>query len=298
MLLQRLRQAVGRDALLLGEVTTDNVYRFAPTPLHAVTDFASQRALLAWLDVDPAAAEVAALADLLLRSQDDGHWGTTQDDAWALLALGTYAARQPPGQAPAIAGRLSGPAGDQRFGARGLVVTNQPGTLTLSNDGPGDVYYLALSEGVPVTGRVPDVDQGLAVRREWLTLAGDAQPLAGLHQGDLVVVKLSVDAQGTDVENLVIEDLLPAGLEIENPALATAQVVPWIKEKTDWCVHRELRDDRFLLFSGAFDGTRAFYYAARVVTPGRFIVPPVTASAMYAPARRSSHGGGEIEVLP
>ena len=51
VLLQRLRQAVGRDALLLGEVTTDNVYRFAPTPLHAVTDFAPQRALLAWLDV-------------------------------------------------------------------------------------------------------------------------------------------------------------------------------------------------------------------------------------------------------
>jgi uncharacterized protein YfaS (alpha-2-macroglobulin family) len=254
--------------------------------------------LLAWLEVEPAGTEAAALADLLLRSQVDGHWGTTQDDAWALLALGTYAARQPPGGNPAVAGRLSGPGLDKSFDARGLVVTNLAGVLTLSNQGPGEVYYLAQAEGVPATGAVPALDQGLLVRRAWLNLAGEPQPLNGLQPGDLVVVRLTVDAQGADVENVVIEDLLPAGLEIENPAFATSQIVPWIAEKTDWCTHRDLRDDRLLLFSGAFNGTRAFYYAARVVTPGRFVLPPVTASAMYTPARRSSHGAGIIEVQP
>ena len=254
--------------------------------------------LLAWLEIDPAAPEAAALADLLLRTQVDGHWGNTQDDAWALLALGTYAARQPPGASPAVMGRVSGIGLEKSFDARGLVVTNQAGPLTLSNQGPGEVYYLVQAEGVPATGTVPAQDDGLLVRREWLNMDGDPQPLDGLRPGDLVVVRLTVDAQGGDVENVVIEDLLPAGLEMENPALATAQVVPWIAEKTDWCTHRDLRDDRLLLFSGAFKGTRAFYYAARVVTPGRFVLPPVTASAMYAPARRSSHGAGLMEVQP
>ena len=177
-------------------------------------------------------------------------------------------------------------------------MTNQAGPLTLSNQGPGEVYYLVQAEGVPATGTVPAQDEGLLVRRAWLNLEGDPQPLNGLRPGDLVVVRLSVDAQGADVENVVIEDLLPAGLEIENPAFATSQIVPWIAEKTDWCTHRDLRDDRLLLFSGAFNGTRAFYYAARVVTPGRFALPPVTASAMYTPARRSSHGADIIEVQP
>lgn len=48
-LLRRLRQAVGRDALLLGEVTTDNLASFAPWLVHAATDFTVQRALSTWL---------------------------------------------------------------------------------------------------------------------------------------------------------------------------------------------------------------------------------------------------------
>lgn len=49
VLLRRLRQAVGPNALLLGEVTTDNLATFAPRLLHAATDFSAQRALLGWL---------------------------------------------------------------------------------------------------------------------------------------------------------------------------------------------------------------------------------------------------------
>ena len=74
--------------------------------------------------------------------------------------------------------------------------------------------------------------------------------------------------------------------------------MPWIKEKTDWCQHRELRDDRFLLFSGPVSGARSFYYAARAVSPGRYRLPAVSASAMYAPGIRSVHGQSEMEVTP
>ncbi len=48
-LLRRLRQTVGPDVLLVGEVTTDNPARFTGSLLHAATDFAPQRALAAWL---------------------------------------------------------------------------------------------------------------------------------------------------------------------------------------------------------------------------------------------------------
>jgi uncharacterized protein YfaS (alpha-2-macroglobulin family) len=172
------------------------------------------------------------------------------------------------------------------------------GVVTLSNDGPGDVFYVVQAEGVPTTGTAEEGDHGLAVRQTWLDLAGDPLDVTKLRQGDLIVVKLTVDTGGAELDNVVIEDLLPAGLEIENPSLATAQTVPWIKEKTDWCLQRELRDDRFLLFSGYLSGSSSFYYAARAVSPGRFVVPALSASAMYAPGVRSVHGGGTVEIQP
>ena len=63
VLLQRLRQAVGRDALLLGEVTTDNPARFAPWLVHAATDFAPQRAVTAWLGATPSSQPPRSAAE-------------------------------------------------------------------------------------------------------------------------------------------------------------------------------------------------------------------------------------------
>jgi uncharacterized protein YfaS (alpha-2-macroglobulin family) len=98
------------------------------------------------------------------------------------------------------------------------------------------------------------------------------------------------------LNNLVIEDLLPAGWEVENPALATARTMDWVKAETSWCVHRELRDDRVLLFTGSVAGKVEYFYTVRVVTPGRFVLPPVRVEAMYRPEIHSVSGAGEVVV--
>lgn len=80
-LLQRLRQTVGPDALLLGEVTTDNPVRFVGPSLNAATDFAPQRALAAWLGA----------ADVVDASSNAGRFDTTatcRELARAALARG------------------------------------------------------------------------------------------------------------------------------------------------------------------------------------------------------------------
>jgi uncharacterized protein YfaS (alpha-2-macroglobulin family) len=69
-----------------------------------------------------------------------------------------------------------------------------------------------------------------------------------------------------------------------------------VEAKTDWCIHRELRDDRVLLFSGRVSGPAEYYYAVRAVTPGVFTLPPVRVDAMYQPGIRSQSGGGKVEV--
>jgi len=177
-------------------------------------------------------------------------------------------------------------------------IAGQPAAPTIRNDGPGALFYAFRSEGVPTDGAQREADTGLKVRREWLDLDGDPLSPGALAQGDLVIVRITLDTLGRELDNLVIEDLLPAGLEIENANLATAQVVPWLKEKSDWCVAREIRDDRLLLFTGPLSGERSFYYAARVVTPGTFVVPAISAACMYAPDMLSVSGRGKVEIKP
>jgi uncharacterized protein YfaS (alpha-2-macroglobulin family) len=58
----------------------------------------------------------------------------------------------------------------------------------------------------------------------------------------------------------------------------------------------ELLDDRVVLFATATPDWRIYRYALRAVAAGRFEVPPVQASSMYAATLSSVSGGGALEV--
>jgi uncharacterized protein YfaS (alpha-2-macroglobulin family) len=50
------------------------------------------------------------------------------------------------------------------------------------------------------------------------------------------------------------------------------------------------------MFSSAGSTQRSYRYALRVVSVGRFAIPPIEASCMYNPALASRHGGGTLEI--
>ncbi|HOE67163.1 MAG TPA: hypothetical protein PLO62_11620, partial [Candidatus Hydrogenedentes bacterium] len=100
------------------------------------------------------------------------------------------------------------------------------------------------------------------------------------------------------LDQLAIEDLLPAGWEIENPNLATSQQFGWLREKNEGDRHREARDDRMLIFTGPILGEAAFHYAVRATTPGTYALPPPTVSGMYEPEIRGVGVGGQVRVVP
>jgi alpha-2-macroglobulin len=111
------------------------------------------------------------------------------------------------------------------------------------------------------------------------------------------VLRTELDTQGVAREQVVIESLLPAGLEVENPALATSAQTPWIDTDSALPVqHQEMRDDRIVLFTGAVSGVRVHYALARAVTPGIFALPAISAEAMYDPAVRSRSGAGVLRI--
>jgi len=256
--------------------------------------------LSTWLDVDPENEAVDRLAQYLRDSQQDGHWGNTQDNAMALLAFGKLA-RMLPVEEESFQGILTLPDGESlAFSdtepAEWSLNPETAGSVTVKNDGPGSLYLWSRLEGVS-TEPEPEVEQGISIRREFLDAEGEPMDPAELQQGELIVVRLTVDTKGRLLDQMVIEDLLPAGWEIENPNLATSKQFSWLKKKRESDQHREARDDRMLIFMGRIKGEKTYHYAVRATTPGTYTLPPVTISGMYEPEIRGVSGGGQVRVV-
>ena len=61
-------------------------------------------------------------------------------------------------------------------------------------------------------------------------------------------------------------------------------------------MHREVRDDRLVLFAQPFSGRRVFRYSAQAVSSGDFALPPLQASEMYRPARNGRTAPARLVV--
>ena len=261
--------------------------------------------LSAWLDIDPKNENVLKLVALLSKSKHNGYWGSTQENAMVMLALGKYAQRTP--RTPQdFKGVITLPNGtsetfDHTKDRSWTTALGEMGKITITNNGPGTFLYSLRAEGVPgnpveyykqPNGR----NEGLIVGRTWLNEKGDPLDITQVKQNALVVAKITLNPNGNSYDNIAIEDLLPAGLEIENPNLETSQSLPWVTRKFEWCFHRDIRDDRLLIFTRPLYSSNVFYYAARAVTPGKFIVPPITAECMYKPEVRSVNDQGTMII--
>ncbi len=256
--------------------------------------------LSAWLEIDPANPALPDLARRLEATQKGGNgWYTTHDNALALMALGKFAARVAAEQKPFEADITVGAAKHAASTAKALSL-KPDGALekvVITNRGPGTAYVSWMRTGIPSAGIEPDNTTGLKVTREWLDSAGQPRDPATFRQGDLAVVLVTVDSLGREVDQVAVEDLLPAGLEVENPVFKTSATVPWLSERTKGpLLHVEHRDDRVLAFSGAFNGRLVFGYQVRAVTPGDYVLPAVSAECMYDPSLRAAKGAGRIKV--
>lgn len=253
-------------------------------------------ALNALLEADPTNPQVISIARQLSRQVRAAGYLNTQERAFALLALGKIARKSQASTATAsisTGGKQLG-----QFSGKDLTVNNVANyQLLLKASGAGALYYFWEAEGISAGGRVREEDSYLKVRRQFLTRTGQPVGAATFRQNDLVVVKLTIqaaDAAG-EVKNVAITDLLPAGLEIENPRLGATREIGFVA-KADQPDYLDVRDDRLNLFTTATPKPKTFYYLARAVSKGTFKLGPVSADAMYNAEYHSYNGAGVVRV--
>jgi len=260
-----------------------------------------QAALLsALLELDPEHKWIPKLVQRLKAMRRDGTWGSTLSNATALAALAKYQLKQD--ETGHYTGTLTVAHGERREklesgSPQSFRLGDATERVRLKTQGEGKLYVALRSEGQPKDGTYERYDRGLKVRRQWLNRAGEPINPTQIEVGDLIRVKVTIEApelnDGRTLHNVAIVDALPGGLEIENPKLATSATFGEASAEPE---HQQFRDDRVLLYTSVGSTKKTFRYAVRAVTPGSFKQPPVQASCMYDPGFASVSGGGRIEV--
>lgn len=252
--------------------------------------------LNALLSADPANPQVSVLARQLSRQVKTASWLNTQERAFSLLALGKLAKKN--AGSTVTASVLADGKAMGNFTGKDLTVNNVANRpLALRTSGKGSLYYFWETEGISRSGQVVEEDSYLQVRRQFLNRNGAPVGATSFKQNDLVVVKITIQAAESagEVKNVAITDLLPAGLEIENPRIGAVRDLTWATNAAQ-PDYLDVRDDRINLFTTVDTTPKSFYYLARAVSKGTFKLGPVSADAMYNAEYHSYNGAGVVRV--
>jgi hypothetical protein len=272
--------------------------------------------LEALLETDPGSDLVPKLVRGLLEHRVRGRWGSTQECAWALVALQRYF-RAHEAQAPDFFARawlgdsfllqhaFTGRSGvEARLDVPMRVLGERAGVqeLLLSKVGRGRMYYRLGLRYAPADLRLEAASHGFEVSRAYeavddpADVSQDADGTWRLRAGARVRVNLELVAPA-ERTHVALVDPLPAGLEPEHSGLEVTQAErpdeeeparglgwrawPW---RSPWHDHENVRDDRAEAFATRLGaGVHAYSHICRATTPGRYVVPPARAEEMYHP---------------
>ena len=243
---------------------------------------------------DPSSPLIGKLAAAVTRFQAAARWTSTQENAWMLLAAH---ALQTAADAPKIS--IGGKSFEGDY-----VQSYKLGDLAkaqhITNNSDRVIEAVVSTAGVPAKPE-PQSANGFTIERGYFNFDGSAADLAKTKQNDRLVVTLKVKQTNAWPSKVMVTDLLPSGLEIDNPSLVSSASVAafnWLPEGTA-NAHLEFRDDRFsAAMTREKDDTSEmnFAYVVRAVTPGNFVLPPALVEDMYRPFLNAKTESGVLEI--
>lgn len=227
----------------------------------------------------------------LLGTLASGPQMSTQEQVWSLLAAAALIDDASAEGLVLNGAALPGPF-LRRFPAADL------GTQEITNTGAAQVDITLTTSGVPEAPE-PAGGYGYGLSRAYYDLEGNPVDPSRVATGTRLVVVLTVKSFEQGEARLMIDDPLPAGLEIDNPNLLRAgdlRALDWLR--TAEAQHSEFRSDRFL---AAVDlrSDKGFdlAYIVRAVAPGTYHHPAASVVDMYRPHYRAWTDTAQMQVV-
>ena len=263
----------------------------------------------------------------LMAARQQGRWGTTQENAWAIMALTDYAVKT--GELQGEYRFQVGLNGKRVLGGEvlpsnvgdGLQVSvpladllNNVGNRIILDRSPlgrdqaerGSLYYSAYLKYYLPVPLVQPLTRGIIVMRQYTLDGKPDQEVREAQVGDIIRVKLTVIAPSA-LHYLVVEDPIPAGAEAVDTSLKTTSQLldsPVFQRSGEddvwgWWIfsHTEIRDEKVALFASHVPaGTYEYTYLLRASVPGQFLVMPTTAYEMYFPETFGRSAGDSFSI--
>lgn len=263
---------------------------------------------------------VKQLVRWLMQVRQEGRWGNTQENVWAMESLVDYY-RKYENETPDFAAVVKLGAdvlANDAFRGRSTQAKShdipmqqlmaRPATdapVTFDRQGTGTLFYLMRLRYVPAGLLHDALDKGFTVERKYSPKAFKA--------GDLIKVTLRI--RNTKERRFVaLTDPIPAGTEpVESWFATTATDLAEAQNKSDaqnddgwmsWWKHGgfdhvERHDDHINLFATRLgEGMHEFTYMVRATTAGTFITAPTHVEEMYEPEVFGRTASEVIEVKP
>ena len=220
-------------------------------------------------------------------------WLSTQDQAWLVLAARAFASN--------TGGVTLNVDGQPHTGALSRTVTGDDlvtNPIVVRNDGKDALQAVVTAVAAPKQP-LPAGGDGFTIKRTYYTLDGKQANITEAKQNERYVVVVEATNSNSWQSRVLIQDLLPAGFEIDNPGLVSSADLSnfsWLPETS--AAHLEFRDDRFV---AAFNpdqasGSMTLAYVVRAVTPGVYVHPAAYVEDMYRPQFSARTATGMMEV--
>ena len=315
-LLKALNASKGNPAMI-AELVRDlmNNAKVAPTSAHfeeqqspdwywifSSTTRTTALILQAVVETQPENSLIPKVVRWLIDRQKNGCWRTTQENWYVVDALATYFRtyeKEEPNFTAEVrlaGGELmkelfKGRTLDTRFKEMPLSDLQRGALYPIDflKQGPGRLYYTVRMNYYP-SGQTKAKEEGISVIKtmERFTMAEDSVPTISAG----AISKVTITIATNQARNfIVVDDPVPAGLEIVNTSFQTTgtNLAQQERGSSNWWEwnpfrHREMYDDKALFFADYLPaGVHTLTYLVRATSYGTFQAPATRAEGMYEP---------------
>ncbi|KKX27662.1 alpha-2-macroglobulin family protein [Rhizobium sp. LC145] len=237
---------------------------------------------------------VAPLADIVAKEWREKSYTSTQEQTWMLLAARALQNGDENLRLDLNGGEHRGTLMSQMSGD---ALLDHP--LTVRNDS-GDPLQAAVTTVAAPAEPLPAGGDGFTIERTYYTMDGEVANVTEAKQNERYVVVLTITETNDWPSRILVQDLLPAGFQIDNPSLiSSAQLAnfDWVGEVE--AAHTEFRNDRFAAAFNRNAGDNreiTLAYVVRAVTPGIYDHPAANVEDMYRPQFSARTATGRMEV--
>ena len=223
------------------------------------------------------------LFEEISRALSEDKWLSTQETAYALIAMSPYMQNNADGGKLTLdysaAGRTGNvvfdtPSAEQSFGA----VTGTDTAFTVTNRSDAPAYVRFTSKGLPVEGSEPALSEGLALTVEYRDENNVVIDPPNLRIGEDMEIAVRIrNTFSRPVEEIALVHPVPASWEIINTRLAEGS-----DTTTSSFRYQDIRDDRVMTYFNLAAGeSRTIRFRVSKAYDGSYFRPAIHAYAMY-----------------